>query len=189
MVDAPHSAAQPPLGGVAAPRILPVVQGTFEISRDQTVVLSTILGSCVAVCLFDLEIGVGGMNHFLLPSGGDGDTKNIKYGAHSMELLINRMFKSGARRGALKAKVFGGASMNANLRDIGGSNAAFAKGFLRDEGIPTMSESLGGMQARRVHFHPVSGAARMMMVPQHEAPVERIERVRAPAVKTDIELF
>ena len=85
-----------------------IVQGEYRVSRDPSEVLSTVLGSCVAVCLWDPAAKVGGMNHFLLPAApGQGDAKMLRYGAHAMEVLINEVLKLGARRKALQAKLFG----------------------------------------------------------------------------------
>ena len=102
----------------AAVRRVHVIQGEYKVVNDPNVVLSTILGSCVAACLRDPVAGVGGMNHFLLPgsamrrsSGGDA----TRYGVHLMELLINGLLKQGARRDRLEAKIFGGAKTIATL--------------------------------------------------------------------------
>ena len=75
-----------------------IVQGEFRVSRDPSEVLSTVLGSCVAVCLWDPTAKVGGMNHFLLPAApGQGDAKMLRYGAHAMEVLINEVLKLGSK--------------------------------------------------------------------------------------------
>lgn len=141
-----------------------VVQGDFAISAQPAVVLTTVLGSCVAVCLMDRTRGIGGMNHFLLPSGGSEGGSSMRYGTHAMELLINGLLKQGAERSRLEAKVFGGARMNDNLRDIGASNVAFAKDFLLAESIPILSESLLGSLARRIRFWPANGRVRQLLV-------------------------
>ncbi|MEO0710354.1 MAG: chemotaxis protein CheD, partial [Pseudomonadota bacterium] len=83
-----------------------IVQGEYDATSDRDVVFTTVLGSCVSACLFDDERGVGGINHFLLPDGGDFDQQSVKYGSMAMELLINAMIKKGARRQAIKAKLF-----------------------------------------------------------------------------------
>lgn len=143
-----------------------VIQGEVHISTDPKDVLSTILGSCVAVCMWDPVAGVGGMNHFLLPtkSGRNGDT--VKYGAHAMELLINGLLRKGAARGNLVCKLFGGASMAQHASGIGQSNITFAKSFLNDEGIPIQAESVGGNEARRIRFWATTGRAKLLIVPR-----------------------
>lgn len=148
---------------------------------------STVLGSCIAACLYDAENGVGGMNHFLLPSTSSQDSKNARYGVHAMELLINGVLKKGATRQHLKAKVFGGAKMSANLSDIGLSNAEFVQRFLRDEGISCVSSSVGGTSARRVRFHPVTGNAQQTRVENDRRLGEQERAAAKPApVPTDV---
>lgn len=140
-----------------------VLQGEYRVTTDAGVVFSTVLGSCIAACIYDAENGVGGMNHFLL-ANANGNGVSARYGIHAMELLINGIMKKGAQRKNLKAKVFGGAKMSANLSDIGASNAHFVQHFLQDEGIPVISSSVGGTSARRVRFHAVSGSAQQTRV-------------------------
>lgn len=165
-----------------------VVQGEYRISDQPGVILSTVLGSCVAVCLYDATARIGGMNHFLLPSRDGSAKSDIRYGAHAMELLINGLLKGGARRERLLAKVFGGASMAANLQDIGRSNAAFAREFLQTEGLPIVNESLGGTMARRVRFWPVDGRAQQLLIratPDPQTPLATAQ----PRPATDVTLF
>lgn len=141
-----------------------VGQGTFVIADAPDAVLTTVLGSCVAACMYDSEAGQGGMNHFLLPTHTGSSADDRRYGVNAMELLINGLLQAGARRDRLRAKVFGGACMNARLTDIGAQNAAFVRRFLKTEGIAIAGESLGGASARRVHFWPYSGRARQFLV-------------------------
>lgn len=124
--------------------------------------MTTVLGSCVATCLYDPEIGVGGMNHFLLPDGGSDDGGTKLYGVHLMELLINNLLRLGADKSRLKAKLFGGGKVIAGFSDIGMRNVKFAREFLLDEDLPCLSESLGGDVGRRVRFWPTTGQARVM---------------------------
>ncbi len=158
-------------------RTVYISQGEFKTSSDPSEVLSTVLGSCVAACIWDGEVGVGGMNHFLLASGGERENaRSLRYGVHAMEMLINDLLKKGARRSALQAKLFGGATMASNLGDIGASNARFAKSFLQTEDIPCVAESLGGSNARRVLFRPALGSVRQMIVENSDV----LERVVSP---------
>lgn len=144
-------------------RRLHVIQGEWKVSNDPTVVLSTVLGSCVAACLRDPVAGVGGMNHFLLPGSVDalaqgGDVS--RYGVHLMELLINGLLKQGARRDRLEAKIFGGAKTIASFSNVGQQNSDFATRFLHDEGIQIVGSSTGGDAGRKLEYWPVSGRAR-----------------------------
>lgn len=170
------------------PNTVTILQGEFQVSHNPEVVLSTVLGSCVAMCLFDLEQKIGGMNHFLLPDGGADTGGSVKYGTHAVELLINELLKKGAQRSNLKAKLFGGAHLQSHLSDIGGSNALFAREFIRDEGIECLGESLGGPNARRLKFWPTTGSAKQLLVPITEAP-KPIEPKVATAAEAEIELF
>ena len=113
----------------AAPvsRKVNIVQGEHHVTGDAGVTLTTVLGSCVAACLFDPIRGVGGMNHFLLAESGAGGESAMRYGAYAMEVLINDLMKLGASRERLRAKVFGGAKMMSALNDIGAGNAAFIR--------------------------------------------------------------
>jgi chemotaxis protein CheD len=145
-------------------RFINVIQGDFAISDAPDAVLTTVLGSCIAVCMCDRTRGIGGMNHFLLPGGQGDDTGNMRYGANAMELLINGLLKRGAVRDRLEAKMFGGARMIGNLRNIGASNIEFARNFLAEEDITCLAESVGGTSARRIRFWPTTGVVRQLMV-------------------------
>lgn len=171
-----------------AERTIYVLQGEFRISRDADAVLSTVLGSCVAVCLWDAEARLGGMNHFLLPFGPKAAASAPeRYGVHAMELLINGLLKEGAARARLQAKLFGGARVSTALSDIGQSNARFAREFLSAEGIPCRAESLGGTGARRVLFRPVTGQAHQLLVPDTTLEPQALRPApsapRAPAIE------
>lgn len=165
---------------------LTVMQGQARVSGDHRVELTTVLGSCIACCLFDPTSNVGGMNHFLLgePKGGRGIDEN--YGAYLMEVLINEMLAYGASRPAMRAHLYGGANMHSGMTRIGSANAAFAIGFLEQERIMLVRSSLGGTKARRVDFRPAGGLARFRLVDDAVAtrPLDR-----PAATRGDVELF
>lgn len=174
---------------LAAEKRIHVGQGDHHVTSDPTVMLTTILGSCVAMCLRDPATGVGGMNHFLLPEGaGAGTDAGRRYGAYAMELLINDVLKTGARRDRLEAKLFGGGRMFDSLRDVGVANADFAERFLRDEGIPVVGGSLRGSGGRRLHYWPVTGRALQRAVTDGHVPAEAAPRVQ-PVASGAVELF
>ena len=151
----------------AAERRINIVQGEFKVSNESGVVLTTLLGSCVAACIRDPIAGVGGMNHFLLPGGDVGTSSDSeRLGVHLMELLLNGLMRQGAQRDRLEAKVFGGARMMAGLSDIGKKNAEFAKRFLAYEGVKIVGGDVGGMQGRRIQFWPGSGRALQSYISQ-----------------------
>ena len=142
-------------------KLVAVIQGDFQVSSDPAVALSTILGSCASVCLFDPDSGLGGMNHYLLADSAQSGSVSLKYGAHAMELLINSLLKMGAARHRLKAKVFGGGLITGRFDYIGPRNTKFALQYLEDEGIPVISQDIGGNAARRLNFHPPTGQVRI----------------------------
>lgn len=156
-----------------------VIQGDYAIVDDPAVVLTTILGSCVATCIWDPHARVGGMNHFLLP-GDEGGGDELKYGVNAMELLINGLLQRGATRSRLEAKLFGGAAVISNLSDVGAKNAEFATRFLNLERIPCIAQSLGGDRARRVRFWPTTGRAGQLLLDPTHSDVRSLQS-RAPA--------
>lgn len=167
-----------------------VYQGKYKVSDQPHVVLHTILGSCVATCLYDPLAGIGGMNHFLVP-GGSADSRSLSHGAYSMELLINSLLKRGAQRDRLQAKLFGGAAVMTGLSNIGAQNAAFAEEFLATEGIPCVGKCLGGDSARRLKFWPTEGRARQLLIPITEVAEEPTVAAPEPEIVegNDVELF
>jgi chemotaxis protein methyltransferase CheR len=164
-------------------------------------VIKTLLGSCVAACLYDPETGIGGMNHFSLPGVSD-EGANARYGAYAMELLITSLMKKGADRSRLKAKVFGGGrvlDMASERLNVGARNAAFVLRFLDDEGIPVVAQDLGGERGRMVRFRPHTGQAFAKPLAGRELPpvVERevkfttelFQQAEAPPADDGITLF
>ena len=139
-----------------------VHQGDCRIAGEAQVILSTLLGSCIAACVRDRLAGVGGMNHFLLaeaPGAGRGAVGvSARYGAFAMEQLINGVLSRGTGvKANLEIKIFGGGRITPGLDDVGGNNIAFVHQFLKDERYPIAGEDVGGSFARRVLFEPFSG--------------------------------
>lgn len=173
---------------------LTILQGDARASRDPHIVMSTILGSCVCTCLYDPEMRIGGMNHFLLAepreSAGE-DAADSSYGLYLMEVLINDMLKQGASKARLKARLYGGANMHADLGAIGAMNAAFARKFLAMEKIPLVHEDLEGDTARRVQFRPAAGLVRVQrIVAEAAAPIPTQKPAdRGKADLGSVELF
>ena len=159
-----------------------ITQGEHAVGGDPDMVINTILGSCISVCLWDPVAGVGGMNHLLLPSMiGDG---GLSAGAVDLDQLINKMMPLGAERPRLRAKLFGGSSMLRGRTDIGQQNATFGRTYLANERIPCDVENVGGEKARRIRFWPATGRVQMKLV--EEAPALVAEK---PVEKNDVELF
>lgn len=173
-----------------------VLPGEFFVASED-VVLTTLLGSCVSACLWDPAAQVGGMNHFLLPSGGDDPLSDSgRYGAFAMEQLINELLKRGAHRGSLEAKVFGGGRVMENFTtiDVGTRNAGFVLTFLRTEGIRITSQDLLDVHPRRVAFFPTTGRALSKKLAKADPTLVNAEKQYTAKLATanvggDVELF
>ncbi|MBG7618448.1 chemoreceptor glutamine deamidase CheD [Herbaspirillum sp. AP02] len=133
----------------------------YFTSKDMMIV--TVLGSCVSACIRDRVSGIGGMNHFMLPDGGGDDGSPIsasaRYGTYAMEVLINEVLKSGARRENLEAKVFGGGNVLRGFSaiNVGERNAEFVRRYLKAENIRVVAEDLNDIYPRKVYFFPRTG--------------------------------
>lgn len=146
---------------------------------DRPSVVKTVLGSCISVCLRDPNSLVGGMNHFMLPDGGDDDL-SARYGVNAMELLINRCMKKGADRRRLVAKVFGGGHVlktKVHHASVPQKNIQFAMSFLQEEGIPILKQDVGGLAARSVLFFTDSGRVFMKRLKATGADAQQVEEV------------
>jgi len=133
-------------------------------STGNPAVISTLLGSCIAACLYDRNNKLIGMNHFMLSNTRYSRDMPIhvseagRYGIHAMELLINDMMAKGANRRQLRAKIFGGATLmyreteSSNFFCVGQVNCSFIREFLENEAIPIEAEDLGGDFGRVIHF-------------------------------------
>lgn len=162
-----------------------IAQGEQAVGAAPDDLITTTLGSCVAVCLWDPVKCVGGMNHILLPDEEGSWSRLNNLGGTAMDRLVNALAKSGADRARLRAKVFGGAAMIAGLSDIGERNATFALEYLAREAIPCDAKSLGGRAARQVKFWPHDGRARQRFVTEFNEPNH--DRVVEPT--NGVELF
>lgn len=140
--------------------------------------ITTLLGSCVAVCLYDPKLRLAGMNHFLLPSraksAGDDDDV-ILAGDYSMEVLLNTMLSKGAAKQRIVAKAFGGGTIVTSiLMAIGQRNADFAQEWLKREGIPLAAQDFGGAWSRKVIFTPDGGDAFCRRLPIAQIEVQAV---------------
>ena len=167
-----------------------------------TEVLTTVLGSCISACIRDPQLGVGGMNHFLLPvEPGAAPIADsalglaTRYGGHAMETLINGLLKRGARRERLEIKLFGGGKILGGNADVGKRNIDFIHDFLKIEGLRSVAEDLGDVFPRTVTYEPATGRARVKRLKPIEAQgVARHEQDYMRTVERkddggDIELF
>jgi chemotaxis protein CheD len=152
----PHSA----LATVARAEVY-LHPGQLAVARAPTAI-KTILGSCVAVCLWDEQRGVGGMNHFLLPYGSVKSEAPGRFGNGAIPRLIAAVRELGAEVATMRAKVFGGGAMIASTRPavtcIGHKNSRVALELLELAGIPVIGRDLGGQRGRKIVFHTDTGS-------------------------------
>ena len=129
----------------------------------QASAVTTVLGSCVAVCLWDPVAAVGGMNHYLLPFFAGAGKGLPRFGNVAMAQLLDRLVSAGAVRGRLQAKVFGGAcvleAFQARQGHLGEKNATVAFKLLEELAIPVVSRDVGGRSGRKLIFHSDTGHA------------------------------
>ena len=171
----------------------------YHTGKDMLIV--TVLGSCVSACIRDRVSGQGGMNHFMLPDGG-GDANSpvsasMRYGTYAMEVLINELLKSGARRENLEAKVFGGGAVLKGFTaiNVGERNASFVISYLKMEKIRVLAEDLNDIYPRKVYFFPRTGKVLVKKLMQtHNDTLARREqeyagRLKVAPVGGEIDLF
>jgi chemotaxis protein CheD len=179
-----------------AAKILP---GEYYFTGKDMLIV-TVLGSCVAACIRDRVTGMGGMNHFMLPDSGDGDSPvsaSMRYGTYAMEILINDLLKAGAKRENLEAKVFGGGSVLRGFIaiNVGERNAQFVRDYLKAENIRITAEDLNDIHPRKVYFFPRTGKVLVKKLKQlnNNTLVNReqdyAQRLRTSTVAGDVELF
>ena len=159
-----------------------VLPGEYYVTTEDMVIM-TVLGSCIAACLWDPNAKVGGMNHFMLPEGA-GDTSG-RYGSYAMELLINEMMKLGARRETLQAKVFGGGQVmhSFTTMNVGERNTAFVLEYLHTERIAVVSKDVLDIYPRKVCLFPATGKALVKrLAHSHPDTLETQERKGNAAV-------
>lgn len=170
--------------------------GGWEIESQRPI--ATLLGSCVAVCLWDSQLKIGGLNHFMLPKyemTTNRDMDTLLCGDYSMEALLNGMLARGAQKRRIQGKAFGGGNVVSSLSgvSIGERNAAFAREWLTRENIPLLASDFLGPWSRKIIFDPLSGDAfcRRGQTNQSVVVAEQAyarSLVVAPK-KADIELF
>lgn len=151
-----------PIQNVEVVRIL---AGEYYVTHCQEMI-TTVLGSCISVCVRDRVTCIGGMNHFMLPeenrsNGGGGGNHGLSadaaYGSYAMERLINCVLKYGGQRENLEIKVFGGGRIIGGVTDVGLQNIAFVRSYLRTEGLKVAAEDVGGDLPRRMAYLPATG--------------------------------
>lgn len=164
---------------VPAAKIMP---GEFYVSRSGEMIV-TVLGSCVAACIRDKQLGIGGMNHFMLPQETEHSTDSwggkashaSRYGNWAMEYLINAILKLGGTRRNLEIKIFGGANVMKNMSDIGARNVEFVKRYLYEENFEIAAQDVGTIYPRKVLYFPDTGAVKVRKLVEvtNETVIER----------------
>jgi chemotaxis protein CheD len=137
-----------------------ILLGGGYISRAPRRLL-TLLGSCVAVCLYDPAAGVGGMNHFMLPqrSANVPLPDDGRYGDDALSWLMHGVVRLGADKQRLRAKVFGGARAMGPSNGVGLDNINFARRFLEKNRIQIVAEEVGKRVSRQIRFETDTGRA------------------------------
>lgn len=155
-----------------------VLPGEYFVTGEN-IVICTVLGSCIAACLWDRTLNIGGMNHFMLPEGDSSDVSG-RYGSFAMEVLINEMIKLGARRESMQAKIFGGGQVMANFTtmNVGERNTDFVTQYLQTERIPIVSEDVLDIYPRKVVYFPATGKAMVKRL-AHAHPEALVEQERS----------
>jgi chemotaxis protein CheD len=169
----------------------------YYTGRDMLIV--TVLGSCVSACIRDRVTGLGGMNHFMLPDGGDSGpvSASMRYGTYAMEVLINDLLKAGARRENMEAKVFGGGAVlkGFSSMNVGERNASFVINYLKTEKMRVVAEDLNDIYPRKVYFFPRTGKVlvKKLMQTQNDTLARReldyASRLKVTPVGGAIDLF
>ena len=180
-----------------AAKILP---GECYVSKTGEMIV-TVLGSCIAACIRDRKIGIGGMNHFMLPiqkdSGGGAITAELAYGNWAMEFLINEIIKQGGRKSNLEIKIFGGGKVLSNFSqiDVGARNIEFVLRFIEQEGLQVAARDVGSDHPRKVLYFPDTGAVKLKRLRIRANDTievrerEYIESMNKKPESSDIELF
>jgi chemotaxis protein CheD len=133
------------------------------LAAPEPCTVTTILGSCVAACLYDAEAGIGGLTHSVLPHAPAGAVHPGRFGDRAVVELVRRLLAAGARAHALRAKLFGGAcvldAFAAGRNHLGAQNVASARDALHALAIPVVAEDVGGRRGRRLLFQTGDGTA------------------------------
>ncbi|MGR6873249.1 chemoreceptor glutamine deamidase CheD [Pseudomonas sp. HK3] len=180
-----------------------ILPGEFYITTHGEMI-STVLGSCISACVRDVTLGIGGMNHFMLPIqnehstpqwGSDANTSETRYGNWAMEYLLNTLYKLGCSKRNLEVKLFGGGQVLASMTDVGQRNILFAYDFLRKEGIKVKAADVGDVFSRKILYFPDTGSVKVRRITttRNETIIERekgyLDSIREHKDDSNIELF
>jgi chemotaxis protein CheD len=132
--------------------------------------ITTILGSCVGICLYDTRLRQGGMNHYMLALWNGNGLASPRFGNIANEKLLQDVIRIGSTKHDLVAKVFGGANQNGSYNDIGLRNVQIALEFLDTVGIPVVAKNVSGEIGRKIIFDTWTGEVRMKFVQSQPKP-------------------
>lgn len=182
--------------------IVTIKMGDFYVTnRDE--IISTVLGSCVAACVRDRENGIGGMNHFMLPTFSIKENNTweytsvnsaARYGLYAMEYLINSILEKGGKRNNLEFKLFGGGDILGSFTNIGVNNVRFIREYMATEGYSIAAESLGAVHPIKLNYFPRSGVAKVKRLDERAVEIAAQEKhflhdLEGKSVEGDVELF
>ena len=140
--------------------------GDMVVSKQPAQVV-TILGSCVAVCLWDRLMHVGGVNHYMLPADIGAQTATLRYANFAISELLRQLIALGAETRRMEAKIFGGACVLGSVemgRDLGSKNVVVARERLAQERIKIVAEDVGGNRGRKLIYRTWDGSALIKQV-------------------------
>jgi len=180
-----------------------ILPGEYYVSMHGELI-STVLGSCISACIRDFKMGIGGMNHFMLPTGCEDLhagkehlTSATRYGNFAMEILINEILKAGGSKKNMEVKLFGGGRVLSSMTkiNIGNKNINFVHEYLEKEGLSVLCEDIGDIYPRKVIFFADSGRVRVKKLHNmHNDTIKKREdkyckAINEKPVQSDIELF
>lgn len=180
-----------------------ILPGEFYVTLNHEAVI-TVLGSCISACIRDKALGIGGMNHFMLPDNKEDQYRGLKkqqptganrYGNFAMESLINEILKNGGKRKNLEIKVTGGGRILQNMTNIGASNIKFVEEYIENECLNCIGKDLGDVYPRKVMYIPETGQMKVkrLRTLHNNTVIERetsyMNDITKGPVGGDIELF
>jgi len=178
-----------------------ILPGEYYVTRHDEIIM-TVVGSCVSACVRDSVIGIGGMNHFMLPthtSINKWENTSVcsacRYGSVAMERMINEILKYGGQRKNLEVKLFGGGRIMGKMVNIGQQNIEFVKKYLEMENLILLAEDLGDIYPRKILYYPSNGRVRVKKLRAMEqyTVVERenayLRDLEKQPIAGDVDLF
>lgn len=185
---------------IFAAKIMP---GEYYVTTHGEMI-ATVLGSCVAACIRDTKLNIGGMNHFMLPDIGKTNKQKwvntpvsyeTRYGNVAMERLINVIIANGGNKRNMEIKLFGGSKVLDMTTDIGGKNIEFVKHYLEVERLEIAAIDVGGIYPRKVLYYPSSGRVKIKKLKRmhNDTLIKReknyIDNIRIEEKKAKVDLF